>query len=141
LAGVAGGGAPPPAPADDSVDLTIAIGQLPTDVDLGRDDIRVSLANDDEIYAVTLPGGMLASSDEGQRFVFRDEAGTRNGLRSFVVEIGDRRRAVLRLQAAALDLANAQRREHSVRVQVEIGAYRAEHARFWRATRNGLTPD
>ncbi|HYC21851.1 MAG TPA: DUF3604 domain-containing protein, partial [Candidatus Bathyarchaeia archaeon] len=41
----------------DTLDLTIAIGQVPSSFDFGQADLSLQLTDDDQIYAVTFPAG------------------------------------------------------------------------------------
>jgi len=99
----------------DSVDLTIGIARLPDTVPLASAAIEVELADDDVFFRTTLPAGALTVAGDGS--------------------------AVLRVSAENLDLAAAERLEHTVTLRLNSGTYRASHSRRWRAITGGLAPE
>ncbi len=99
----------------DRLDLAIGIARPPHTASLASASIEVELADDDVFFRTTLPAGALTIADDG--------SGT------------------LHVSAENLDLAAAERLEHTVTLRLSSGIYRASHARRWRAIPGGLAPE
>jgi hypothetical protein len=104
-----------PGPGRDRIDLTIGIARPPDTASLTSAAIEVELADDDVFFRTTLPAGDLSVAGDGS--------------------------ATLRVTADKLDLAAAERLEHTVTLRLTSGTYRASHARRWRAITGGLAPE
>ena len=99
-----------------------------TSFDPGANDLSVRVADDDDIWHVTIPAGTLQHDGNGP-LTYRDPRGTLNGLQRATLHTRGRTR-LLRLTVVA-DFAAAARENHFVTVSIESGRYRASHARWW----------
>jgi hypothetical protein len=117
---------------DDALELTIRIGRLPPEIDTEPFKLEVALTDDDEIYRVDIPASAIASSDQPTGVEELDAV-------SLVVE--EDGSATLSLEASGLDLSNADRVEHAVKVSVMTSAYEGHQTRFWRTSGDQLFVD
>jgi len=99
--------------------LRVELGTFP-EIDLARDDLQVTLSDDDVVYAVRLPAGLLRESSPG-RFVWRDPTGSVGGLRELRLERTPRGSAVLRLKTAPRNFPHLERRDHFMQLAVRSG--------------------
>jgi hypothetical protein len=99
------------------------------------DDLTVRVADDDDIWHVTIPAGTLWRRGSGT-FTYRDPRGTLDGLqRATWVTRGKTR--LLRLTVVG-DFSAAAREDHFVTVSLTSGLYRATRARWWTVDGDGL---
>ena len=96
----------------------------------------MTISDDDQIYAVTIPAGALVPTTAG-RFVY--PANGVAGLRRATLSIGGSA-ARLRLRTMPLDLSAADRVDHIVDVALSIGTYTSTYTRQWAAEGRRLHP-
>jgi hypothetical protein len=103
--------------------------------DLAAVDFAVSVQDDDQIYAATVPAGTLQALPGGVGWQLLDDSGAVGGLRRLLV-----RRAgsgiAIELVTVPLDLSAADPADHIVEVRLAAGDWSATHARLW-TTRDG----
>jgi hypothetical protein len=122
-------------PGSDKLTLKITLGTMPPEIDPVTTPLTVQVADDDEIYTVTIPPGTL--TPRGTGFAYDDPTGSLNGLRRVTLKTTRSGEVRLKLRTlAALDLSAADTTSHMVHVGISAGAYRAEHQRRWRG-KNG----
>jgi hypothetical protein len=121
-----------PRPATDVLTLDVSLGDA-GQIDLVRNDLTLRVTDDDEIFAVTIPGD--ARGPRKRRLHLPGLA------HAAVLARGD---GTLRLtlKTARRDLAAADRADHMVTVALAAGTYRASHTRLWLARGDtlGTTP-
>jgi hypothetical protein len=100
-------------------------------LDLATQDLTVRVADDDDIWTVTIPAGTLRPR-RGGMLVFADRRGRLAGLRRAVFATPGRRTRLLRLTVVG-DFGRADAEDHAVTVSLASGLYRATHARWWTA--------
>ena len=120
------------ADAGDRLRLRAELGRVPDAVDLDTQAFRVTLADDDTIYEVDVPAGTFRQTG-ARRWLYRDPQAPLGGLRRVSMRVDRNGEGVLRLQTARVSLANADRRDHMVKVQLVMGDHGAEQTRLWRA--------
>ncbi len=113
----------------DHLRLSLTFGRVPGGLDPAAEDLSVRLADDDEIYGVTLPAGALEARNE-RSWVFVDRSGSQGGVRSARFRINGRGEGKLDLSARRLDLSGADRSDHMIRVEVELGSLQADETRL-----------
>jgi hypothetical protein len=116
----------------DALEAAIRFRELPESVDPATDDLTVRISDNDEIYAVTLPGGTLQPVRPGV-LEFRDPAGSAfNGVR--VARLRTQTNGVvLQLEVKGADLSSAELSDHFVTVEVSIGEFWSGHTRLWQS--------
>ena len=106
---------------DDVLDLLVRLGAMPAGFDPAAHPLTIALADDDDVYRVTMPAGTLRQIRPG-RFVWNDPGGGIGGIRSVrLVQRDGAGRVVLRLRTVRLSLAAADRVDHFVRVSLQAG--------------------
>jgi hypothetical protein len=123
----------------DRLRLTIRLGRAPIGFPAELD-LRVTVADDDEIYSASVPAGTLERDAAGV-FGFRDDSDALDGLRSVTFEVLENGEGVLHLETGELDLRAADRAAHMVRVSLVAGTYEASHVRLWQAAGDMLFVD
>ena len=117
--------------AEDRLRLRAGFGTVPASVDLDTQEFRVTVSDDDTIYDVTIPAGGFRQTGDG-RWLYRDPDATL-GLRRISFRVDRDGNGLLRLRTGRMDLSNADRRDHMVKVRVALGDFDAEHVRLWKA--------
>ena len=115
----------------DVLRLEVQLGVLPSELDVASHDVTITLRDDDEIYAVTIPAGTLATIGQ-ERLAWRDAAGSIGGLRSVLLARRGNGRSVLRLRTVPGTFANADRSDHFVELTVRVGTYQVTTTGLWR---------
>jgi hypothetical protein len=126
-----------PDSGSDRLELTIRMGKAPTGFPQ-QVDLTLSVADDDQIYRVTIPAGTLEPRETEGVFGFQDDSGALDGLESATFEMQPNGEGVLHLETVELDLGAADRADHMVRVSLVAGTYEASHVRLWRAAEHTL---
>jgi hypothetical protein len=121
---------------NDVLRLFAKIGANATGWDPDNDDITVAVSDDDEIYRVTIPAGSF--QQVGKVLRYKDPTGSLNGLERASIRVKSNGETILAMRTAPIDLSNADRSEHMVHVQIDIGSYRTTHHRLWQARGNRL---
>jgi hypothetical protein len=117
---------------EDRLRLRAGFGRVPADVDLDSQEVRVTVADDDTIYDVTLPPGTFSQTG-ARRWLYRDPDSMLGNLRRVSFRVNRRGEGLLRLQTGRMNLASADRTDHMVKVRVALGDHTAEEARLWNA--------
>jgi hypothetical protein len=117
----------------DRMRLRAGLGRVPAAVDLDTQDFRLTLSDDDAFYDVTVPAGTFRQTG-ARRWLYRDPQAPLGGLRRVSMRVNRNGEGVLRLQALGVSLANADRRDHMVKVVVAMGEHGAEQTKLWRAS-------
>jgi hypothetical protein len=125
-------------PGTDRLDVAIRFWRAPA-IDPAANDLEVTLTDDDQIYHVTIPAGTLVQRGPG-RWIYRDRRGALGGLRTIRYAITRGGEAKLRLRSVDLDLAHADRSDHSTTLRIASGLFRAEHTRRWQLSGRRLRP-
>jgi hypothetical protein len=120
----------------DVLRLFAKMGANATGWDPDNDDITVAVTDDDDIYRVTIPAGSF--QQVGKVLRYKDPTGSLNGLERASIRVKSNGETILVLRTAPIDLSNADRSEHMVHVQIDIGSYRTTHHRLWEARGNRL---
>jgi hypothetical protein len=108
-------------PDEGTLSLSIDLGSLPPTLDPATQSLEIALADDDDVYRVTIPAGTLHQPRPG-RFVLSDPSGTLGGLRSLRLEQRGARGAALRLRTVAQAFPGADRVDHFLEVSVHAGS-------------------
>ncbi len=125
------------APGRDRLALRTRIGRVPPGFDLGAQDLRVTLSDDDVIWDVAIPAGTLRARG-ARRFAYDDPAGLLGGIRRARVSVSRRGEVTLKVRTVPLALAAADRTEHMVRLDLAAGDWHATETRLWGATARRL---
>jgi hypothetical protein len=126
-------------PGRDVLKLAVRLRRAPAALDPAQADITLRVADDDDIFAVTIPAGTFSARRPGV-FTYRDPAGTLAGLASGRLRIRSNGQAVLKVATDRRDLGAADRSDHVVTVTLTAATYEAVHARRWHVSRNRLAP-
>jgi hypothetical protein len=114
----------------DTLEARVRFRRVPRDFDPVRNDLTITVRDDDEIFGATIPAGTLRRQGPGL-FVFTDKSGRLGGLR--LIAFGPCGRGfLLKLRTRLMDLVRADRSDHMVTVTLGAGAYRTSHTRLWR---------
>jgi hypothetical protein len=115
--------------AGDSLEIEGQLRSLPASFDPATSDLTLRVADNDEIYAVTVPAGSLTESGPGE-YRFEDATGQRNGLRevSLTMAAGE---VNVRFVANGMSLANAELKDHFIEVAVMFGDHRTRLSTLW----------
>jgi len=124
---------------EDVLKLAVRLRHAPAALDPAGTDITLRVADDDDIFAVTIPAGTLEARQAGV-FTFRGPAGALAGLASAKLRIRPNGQTVLKIATTPGDLGHADRSDHIVTVTLGAGAYEAVHARRWHASPRRLAP-
>jgi hypothetical protein len=103
----------------DILRLKVDLGGTPAGFDPSTEPLSITLRDDDDVFAVTIPAGTLEQTQPG-RYVLNDPSGSLGGIRSLRLVLRARR-AVLRLRTIPLDLAAADRVDHFVELSLRAG--------------------
>jgi len=117
------------APGTDQIQASIGFGRTPAGFDPESAELRLAVFDDDEVYGVTLPAGSLQAVS-GNTWQFRSRTGSIGGLRTVRFRVGSDGAAKLDLRARDVDLSAADRSDHMMRIEVQLGALAAEPARL-----------
>jgi hypothetical protein len=117
--------------------LGIDLGAMPPGLDPSTQDLVLTVSDDDDIYAVTIPAGTLRQLGPG-RFRLSDATGSVGGLRSVRLEQYASGRVVFRLRTVPLALAAADRVDHFVEVALRAGTATVATTSLWRAAGSSL---
>jgi hypothetical protein len=98
----------------DALDVTLRLAAPPPGIDLAMTPASVELTDDDQIFHADLTAASYHTGDDGS--------------------------VAIRINADGLDLAAADRIDHSVTVALTIGTYRASHVRRWLFSDGRLAP-
>jgi len=123
----------------DVLKLAVRLRRVPAALDPTRSDITLRVADDDDIFAVTIPAGTLEARRPGH-FTYRDPTGALAGLASAKLRIRRNGRAVLKIATDRRDLGHADRTDHVVTVTLVADTYEAVQARRWRSAKRRLAP-
>jgi hypothetical protein len=123
-------------PGTDTLRLSATIGAVPSEFDLNNEDLTVTVSDNDEIYAATIPSGTMQEKTQGRKFIFKDKSGSLDGLKTVLFKVNGRGEGKLILKTIPLDLSNADQSDHMVNVKIQIGTYTASHTRLWQARGN-----
>jgi len=118
--------------AEDRLRLRAGFGRVPAAVDLDTQPFHVTLTDDDAIYDVTLPPGTFQQTG-ARRWLYRDPQAALGALRRVSFRVNRSGEGLLRLQTGRMSLANADRTDHMVKLQVAMGDYGAEQSRLWKS--------
>jgi hypothetical protein len=121
-------------PSTDVLRLVFNIGATSPEFDPDANDLTVTVTDDDQIYAVTIPAGTM--QQKGSRYVYRDRSGSLNGLKRASASFNSKGEVRLALQTIPMDLSNADPSDHMVHVTLRIGEYEVTHNRLWKAVGN-----
>lgn len=115
------------APRTDVLQLTARMGHLPAGADPQKDDVVLTMRDDDTIFNVTVPAAKLQQVSPG-RFEYQDEHDSLRGLKRFVLAPDQ---GSLELTTVPMDLVLAHRSEHMVELQISVGTYQSAYSRLW----------
>jgi hypothetical protein len=121
-------------PGTDVLRLVAKVGASTADWDPDTQDLSVALTDDDDIYRVTIPAGTLQR--RGTLFRYIDPTGSLNGLKRATVRTTGSGEIIVSLKTIPMDLSSADRSQHMVHVQIDIGSYSATHHRLWEERNN-----
>jgi hypothetical protein len=122
-------------PGTDRLALQLALARIPKDMDPAHLDLTLSVRDDDDILAVTIPAGTLVPM--GQK---RFELATPLGPLARATLLLGKHGARLSVATAPMDLTAADRSEHMVTVSLASGTYRASSTRLWVVRQGRLVP-
>ena len=123
------------APGRDVLDLGLSLGAMPGGIDPATQSLTITLRDDDDVYAVTIPAGTLQQVRSG-RFAWNDTTGSIGGMRSIRLQQRAPGRATLRLRTVPMSLAGADRVDHFIEISLRTGNTEITTTPFWQA--NGL---
>ncbi len=116
-------------PGGDTLALSLGLAQVPAEIDVRTKPLTITVSDDDQIYATTIPAGAMVERLPGRVFVWN--ANGAGGVRRAALRITRAGKGTLTLSTMPIDLSRAARVSHSVNVTVQIGTYEATHARLW----------
>lgn len=124
----------------DRLSLSIRLRSVPTGADLEQDGLVLEVNDGDALLTVAVPPGALRL-DAGEPSMWRGPAASGDEMVVTLARPPDGS-VVIELEAAALDLAAADRVSHPVEVRLASGVYRASALRTWQGNAAGLrAPD
>lgn len=120
-------------PGTDMLTFVAKLGAGAEEFDPATRDIKLTLADDDQIYTVTLPAGTLLPNPSGKRFLYKDNSGSLGGVKLALFAKGKvGGLATLKIVTIKMDLSNADQYDHDVDTKVEFGAHRIDDQRLFR---------
>lgn len=122
----------------DTLSLTLTFAQAPAELDVRTKPLTLSVKDDDEIFAVTIPAGAMVEREPGRLFVW--DANGAGGVRRATLRVAANGRHTLTVRTMPGDLSRADRVDHIVNVDVATGSYANSHARRWTLRGARLTP-
>ncbi len=123
-----------PAVDDDQLRLTLSLATAPAELDPATNDLTIEVGDDDQVFAATVPAGML--QQKGNAFVLNDPSGAIAGIKKLSVRFTSRGGARINLQTIPMDLSNADQTDHMMHITLRSGDYEATHNRMWKAVGN-----
>ena len=124
------------APDADVLTLALELGALPAGFDPSTEALTISVRDDDDVFATTIPAGTLIQTRPG-RFVWKDPTGSIGGIRDVHLRMGGKR-AGFRLRTVPLGLPAADRVDHFVEVSVRTSTAAIGTTSLWRFTGSTL---
>lgn len=113
--------------------LRLELGAMPAGFDPATDPLTLTLRDDDDVYALTIPPGTLRRVRPAL-FAWKDPTGSIGGVRKLT--LGQRgRTVVLRLRTQAIDLAGADRVDHFIEISLRAGSTTFVATPLWHASR------
>lgn len=126
IAAVRGGVQYGETPGADVLDLEIDLGRLPEQFGADVDAIRISITDDDEIFALQIPPGSVGTALPG--------------IASLTLATAPDGSATLALVTDPADFSRADRVDHSVTINLDLGEVRLKYTRTWRVIEDRLGP-
>jgi hypothetical protein len=117
-------------PSADVLRLEVQLGVPPSALDVAHQDLTITLRDDDDFYAVTIPAGTLQTIGT-DRLALRDASGAVGGLRSVLLAKHGNGHAVLRLRTVPRAFPGADRVDHFVELTVKAGDYQVQTNGLW----------
>jgi hypothetical protein len=121
----------------DALALSIRLASTPAGFDPAQRGMVVRLHDDRPLLDVTVPPGAMRATRPG-RWRLPRAGKVAAPLSAVTVRVRRRGQVDLKLRARRLDLSGVAAVDHAVHVELEVGAWRAEHQRRWRARRRKL---
>jgi hypothetical protein len=117
-------------PAHDVLDLGLNLGAIPGGYNPASSSLTVTVSDDDDVYAVTIPPGTLQPVRAG-RYVYNDASGGLGGIRSLRLQQRGPGRVVFRLRTVPTALAAADRVDHFVQLSLRTGTTEITTTPLW----------
>jgi uncharacterized protein DUF3604 len=124
-------------PLRDVLDLEIDLGRLPTGFDPATQPLSIALRDDDDIFAVTVPGGQMRKVGV-DRYAWGNATGSQGGVRSLRLRPTTSGRVVLRLRTLPTSLAAADRVDHFIEISLHAGSAEITTTPLWRVQGKNL---
>jgi hypothetical protein len=113
-------------PGNDRLTLKLDVGNGGVEFDPSTRAIVLTLADDDTIYTVTIPAGVMVASGSGRVFTLRDRSGANNGLVLARFRVGKPGKpSRLDIKTKPIDLSNADQIDHTLSITAKFGAHTA----------------
>jgi hypothetical protein len=125
-------------PGEDRLRLQLAIGRVPSDLDVSTNGLTVTVRDDDVVYTATLPPGAMIEKTPGRRYSYDDPTGAIGGVKKARLRINKKGTGLLTLDTVRLDLSNAEATNHRVAVELTSGDYDQRDSRFWELAQGRL---
>ncbi len=118
-------------PATDVLELEVTVGRLADGITPDGTEMNLTLGDDDAIYGVTVPAGLLRQTAPGHYALDTANAEPR-GLRALALDVAPSGEVHLMLTTQGRSLRSAQRTAHFVTLELRLGEERLAHSRLWR---------
>jgi hypothetical protein len=124
-------------PGRDVLELEVDLGAMPQGLDPGTRPLTITLRDDDDVYAVTIPAGTLHQTSPG-RFSLSDSSGSVGGIRRVLLQRKGSGSVVLRLRTVPLSLAAADHVDHFLEIALHSGTTDISTTPLWHWTGRAL---
>jgi hypothetical protein len=115
---------------EDTLQLHILIPDAPADLDPATNDVTITLADDVDVWTVTIPAGTMEVKKAGASYAYKDKTGALGGVTGLSVKIS-KGAAKIKLKAATLDLSGITEESQKLTVDFVTGTYSQTMARPW----------